>query len=224
MSQWEGICRTLADERARREEEMSWKVEPGDALPFRFRWEHVQEVARHARHLATRLNADMDIAVASAWLHDIRKVEPDHGRRGAAEAERVLAATDFPAAKIPAVAHAVRHHVGLFRKNPATPLEPLDTAILWDADKLTKLGVPQIAYLLSAPRGQRLTLAERRGNVWEYVYNWVDRTAESMNTEPARTLARVRYREMVAFTRIWQHQATDPFDAGSDDLREARAE
>lgn len=208
MSGWEEVSRTLADARARQEEEMAWGVPAGSALPFRFRWEHVCEVVKGACFLAVELDADVDIAIASAWLHDICKTEPMHGQRGAEEAGKVLTGTDFPQAKIPAVSHALRHHVGLFRSNPAMPLAPVETAILWDADKLSKLGVPQIAALLSGPRAQGQTLSARQDQIRDYVYSWIDRTAESMNTAPARALARVRYQEMCTFLQTWQNQAT----------------
>ena len=217
MLPWEMTCRSLADERARQEEEAEWGVSPGALLPYRFRWEHVCEVVRGARFLAGELKADVDIAVASAWLHDICKTQPSHGARGAAEAQQVLAATDFPQAKIPAVVHAIQHHVGLFRPRGAEPLQPLETAILWDADKISKLGIPQIAAILSSNWAQGKTMPERHALVREYVQEWIDRTAESMNTEPARTIARVRYQEMIQFVQIWQHQQNESLGANIDD-------
>ncbi len=208
---WVDTCCALANARARQEEEEEWGVSWGVSVPYRFRWEHVREVVKGARFLAGELAADADIAVAAAWLHDICKTQPSHGARGAEEAQQVLVQTDFPPAKIPAVAHAIRHHAGLFRSPRAEPLQPLETAILWDADKLSKLGLPQIAALLSSNWVQGKTLPERHDLVREYVHTWIDRTAESMNTEPARTIARVRYQEMVQFVQIWQCQQNDPF-------------
>ena len=126
----------------------------------------------------------------------------EHVQQVVLEAQH-LASTSFCQEKVPAVAHAIRHHAGLFRRPGATPLTPVDTAILWDADKLTKLGVSQIAMLLCGPHAQRHTLAERRDQVHSYVFSWIDRTVESMNTEPARQLAGIRYAQMKDVLALW---------------------
>lgn len=214
--EWLRQCRRLADQRALAEEEEAWRAVAGGGVQFRYRWEHVRLVAAEAGSLACQLAADMDIALAAAWLHDIRKTEPGHGARGADAAGRFLAETSFPQHKIAAVDHAIRHHVGLFRPEGAAPLQPVDTAILWDADKLTKLGVPQIAALLSGPQAQGRTLAERLEQAREYVYSWVDRTAASMNTEPARELADVRYRQMKECLEHWRQAGAAPPRKASD--------
>ena len=208
---WEALCRALADKRSRQEEELDWGL-PADApLPYRYRWEHVKDVVTNARLLARRLGADEDTCVAAAWLHDIRKLEDQHGRRGAAEAVRVLKATDFPQHKIETVDIAIRLHEGFSSGRRTKPLEPLEAAILWDADKLTKLGVSQLAHILGTARAMHLTQTERLELAEAYTLEFVAQTAESMNTEPALRLARVRYREMVAFVTAWRRQTDDPF-------------
>lgn len=208
---WEALCRALADKRSRQEEELDWGL-PADApLPYRYRWEHVKDVVTNARLLARQLGADEDACVAAAWLHDIRKLEAQHGRRGAAEAVRVLKNTDFPPHKIGTVDIAIRLHEGFSSGRRNKPLEPLEAAILWDADKLTKLGVPQLAHILGTARAMHLTQTERLELAESYTLEFVAQTAESMNTEPALRIARVRYREMVAFVTAWRRQSDDPF-------------
>ena len=196
---WENLCRALADKRSRQEEELDWNL-PADApLPYRYRWEHVKDVVENARMLARRLGADEDACVAAAWLHDIRKLEDQHGRRGAAEAVRVLKATDFPQHKIGTVDIAIRLHEGFSSGRRDQPLEPIEAAILWDADKLTKLGVPQLAHILGTARAMHLSQTERLELA-----------------EPALRIARVRYREMVGFVQIWRRQIDDPFGEPAD--------
>ena len=215
---WENLCRALADKRSRQEEELDWSL-PADApLPYRYRWEHVKDVVENARLLAQRLGADEDACVAAAWLHDIRKLEDQHGRRGAAEAVQVLKATDFPQHKIGTVDTAIRLHEGFSSGRRNKPLEPLEAAILWDADKLTKLGVPQLAHILGTARAMHLSQTERLELAESYTLEFVARTAESMNTEPALRVARMRYREMVAFVQTWRRQVENPFGEpdGSD--------
>lgn len=122
---WENLCRALADKRSRQEEELDWSL-PADApLPYRYRWEHVKDVVENARLLAQRLGADEDACVAAAWLHDIRKLEDQHGRRGAAEAVQVLKATDFPQHKIGTVDTAIRLHEGFCRDGETSRWNPL---------------------------------------------------------------------------------------------------
>lgn len=201
--EWMDDCRRLADSRALVEEETAWQREAGCRVQYRFRWEHVQQVVLEAKNLALLLHADEEIATAAAWLHDICKVEPNHAVRGSEAAAQFLAETTFCSAKIPTVQHAIRHHEGLSRRAGAQPLTPVDAAILWDADKLTKLGVPQIAMLLCGPQAQGCTLAKRQSQVHNYVYSMIDRAAESMNTDPAREMAKERYQQMKDFLELW---------------------
>ena len=144
---WRTVCRRHAEQRATDEALDDWKAKDDKALPFNYRWEHVQIVVGLALHLADLTGADREIAEASAWLHDVCKGEPNHGVAGARAARTLLAHTDFPAAKIDAVAQAISLHVGLTRP-PGVPLQPLEAAVLWDADKLSKLGVQALAYNL----------------------------------------------------------------------------
>ena len=90
-------------------------------------------------------------------------------------------------------------------------------AILWDADKLTKLGVPQLAHILGTARAMHITQEERLALAESYALEFVAHTAESMNTEPALRIARIRYREMVEFVQVWRRQIDDPFGEPADD-------
>jgi uncharacterized protein len=124
-----------------------------ERLPaFAYRWEHVQQVVRNGRWLLTQVQADAEVVMAACWLHDVKKGEPDHARQGAAFARTFLPTTDFPPEKIEAVAGAIALHEGLIRPaadwnrdagtpfRAAPPLEPIEAALLWDADKLSKIG------------------------------------------------------------------------------------
>jgi uncharacterized protein len=186
-----------------------WGVARDARIPFNQRWEHVQDVVRHALWLSRELGADVDVAEAAAWLHDIRKVDPDHGAAGAAAATRILTDSDFPAEKIEPVAHAIRHHVGLYRSKGAPPIEPLEAAILWDADKLPKLGVRALAFGLSTTYATNKSLAQRHDDIREFVTTALCRTVESMNTVLARHLAERRYDDMMAVLEMWAREETE---------------
>jgi uncharacterized protein len=100
-------------------------VSEGEPLPFDYRFEHVAQVTALALRLARALGADLEVVEAAGWLHDVRKGQPSHAQAGANAARTILAATDFPPAKIEIVADAISKHEGLFREPDAPPLQPL---------------------------------------------------------------------------------------------------
>ena len=158
-----------------------------------------------AKRLARETGADAEIVEAAAWLHDVRKEMPSHGQAGAAAALELLADTDFPPEKIDAVADAIRQHVGLYR-NAHTSLEPLEAAILWDADKLSKLGAQAIMHSLSTASVQGMDLSQRWRYVAEFAQSVLSRTVTSMNTRPGRRMAERRYRDMLHVLNLWARE------------------
>ncbi|MFN8475112.1 MAG: HD domain-containing protein [Anaerolineae bacterium] len=164
--------------------------------PFNYRWEHVRAVVRLAGWLARELDADADVVEAAAWLHDVCKAQPQHALAGAREARRLLAETDFPQERIDRVADAIEKHAGLFRE---TPVEPLEAAVLWDADKLSKLGATAFLHWLAvgylSSNSTEALMAENE----EWLREVQPRMAASMNTGPARAEARRRLSAMQDF-------------------------
>jgi uncharacterized protein len=195
MENWREVARNAAYEssvaqmRARRGE---------DTFHYNYRWEHVQAVVRLAVRLAALTGADAEIVEAAAWLHDVAKgEEADHGREGAQAARRILAETDYPAPKIPAVAQAIAQHVGLWRK---TPVEPLEAAVLWDADKLSKLGATAVLHftgnLVDSGKGDTKALIDALPGE-----DWQPRAVESLHTAPARAAGQQRLSAYRSFCR-----------------------
>ena len=178
-------------------------IDPNETIPFRHRWEHVQHVVSLALWLVEETGADREIVEAAAWLHDVCKREPDHGARGAERAQTILTGTDFPPQKIDAVADAIRQHEGLTRSDPS-PLQPLEAAVLWDADKLSKIGVQALMVAMSSHYVQGMPLAERRRRNQEFIETVLSQTVKSMNTKPARTLAEERYRQNLDVMSAWE--------------------
>jgi uncharacterized protein len=185
----------------------------GDIL-FYYRWEHVQAVVRLAIRLAELTGADREVVEAAAWLHDVAKgrSSQDHGRDGAVAARRILVETDFPPHKVEAVAEAIAKHVGLWTDEP---VEPLEAAVVWDADKLSKLGatiaIHGIGYLLTRGEGTTERLLERLRDA-----DWQQGIVHSLNTAPARTAGRARLEAFCAFCR----QAAQ--ELNGDDLLDKR--
>ena len=169
-----------------------------EQVSFNYRWEHVTTVVTLARRLAELTGADAEIVEAAAWLHDVCKYS--HGNRhpqaGAAEARAFLPTTDFPADKIEAVAEAIADHMGLWRDEPLTALE---SQVLWDADKLAKIGLTAIFHWaggwLAGHEMRTLEALIDRGRAAD----WQTKTVASMHTAPARRAAAARlaaYRQL----------------------------
>ncbi|MCP4427635.1 MAG: HD domain-containing protein [Chloroflexi bacterium] len=165
---------------------------------FNYRWEHVKAVVALAVKLAEFTGADAEIVEAAAWLHDIRKEKKDrHPQEGAKFAREFLPQTDFPKKKIQAVAQAIEKHMGLWRDKP---LRKLESQVLWDADKLSKIGLTAAFHwtggALAGTKSRNLNdiIAKARSA------DWHKKTVASMHTEPARCAAEARFK---AFNALW---------------------
>lgn len=165
---------------------------------FNYRWEHVQAVVTLAIRLGQMTEADLDVLEAAGWLHDIRKEAKDnHPEEGAVFARTFLAETDFPPEKIERVAQTIEAHMGLYLDEP---LDNLEAQVLWDADKLTKIGLTAVFHRL----GDRLA-AGRGLTTFDFIadgraVDWHEKTVASMHTEPARAAAEGR---LHAFRWLW---------------------
>jgi uncharacterized protein len=172
--------------------------------PFNYRWEHVKAVVTLARRVAELVGADEEVVEAAAWLHDVAKRQgKSHAEAGAARARELLVETDFPPEKIEPVAQAIAEHVGLWREEPLTNLESM---VLWDADKLTKIGLTAAFHwtALFMAGDEPITAEEliaRGRNA-----GWQEKAVASLHTEPARAAAHARVQ---AYTHFWDGLATE---------------
>lgn len=180
---------------------------------FNYRWEHVLAVHTLALKLAQLTGADLDVIEAAVWLHDVAKEEGEsHAQAGAAFAREFLSQTDFPPEKIAAVAQAIEDHMGLWRDEP---LEALESQVLWDADKLAKLGLTAACHWVGMgfAYGRQTTsegLIEKGREA-----DWQRKTVESMHTAAARTAALQRLHD---FNQFWD---TLEAELAGDDLEGA---
>ncbi len=166
---------------------------------FLYRWEHVQAVVSTSLVLADLTGADKTVVEAAAWLHDVRKEAKDkHPQEGAAFARRILPETTFPKKKIERVALAIEQHMGLWRDEP---LENLEAQVLWDADKLTKIGV------MAAFQWTGGSVSDSRKPVTtKQIIKRLDsadfraKTIASMHTKPARKAAKKRFAAYAALS------------------------
>jgi uncharacterized protein len=210
---WRETVREAARAAAQAEEERAQGEYPG---LYDYRWEHVQAVVRVAARLAEQAGADREVVEAAAWLHDVAKGKGrrGHGAEGAIEARRILAKTDYPAHKVEAVADAIAKHVGLSRDEPDAPLEPIEAAVIWDADKLTKLGATTVLHLTGLLFPHERVTSETLLEMWGQA-SWGEPTVRSFSTAPARKAGRARWEALRAFVR----QAREELD-GEDILAE----
>jgi uncharacterized protein len=174
----------------RRAMRLAAEDEMGPSSCFDYRWEHVEAVVTLALRLAQLTGADPEIVEAAAWLHDVTKADGEaHAESGAAFAAELLPQTDFPAEKIPAVVRAIAEHKGLWRDEPLTHLESM---VLWDADKLSKLGLTaafHFAGMILAGEGP-VTTRSLLANLADA--DWQRKAVTSMHTGPARRAAETR--------------------------------
>lgn len=168
--------------------------QPADA--FNYRWEHVQAVVQVAKKLAKKTGADSEVVEAAAWLHDVAKLKGEkHPEAGAKKAKEILQQTNFPPKKIERVAKAIAEHKGLFLTKP---LKNLESQVLWDADKLTKIGqtgLIQISTMLI--QQSKISSTEAMIKEWREA-NWPAKTVASMHTKPAKKAAKKRLAAMHA--------------------------
>ena len=193
---WRKVAREAMRRAARAEAE---RRSGSDNPTFNYRWEHVQAVHTLAMKLARLTGADLEIVEAAVWLHDVAKEHgEDHPQAGAAYTRRFLPQTDFPPEKVERVAQAIADHQGLWREEP---LQRLESQILWDADKLAKLGLTAAFHWtgMKFARETSLTMAELVASLRDA--QWLEKTAASMHTAPARRAARSRLR---AFRHLWE--------------------
>lgn len=193
--EWRAAARKAMCEATEREARRRLgKTEPS----FNYRWEHVTTVVKLAVKLARLTGADVEVVEAAAWLHDIcKEKKDDHSREGARFARNFLRETDFPKNKIKRVAQAIEDHMGLWREEPLTNLESM---VLWDADKLAKIGLTAAFHWTGwALAGSKLRdmdnlIARARSADWQR------KTVNSMHTKPARRAAKKRLK---AYNALW---------------------
>ncbi len=210
IAPWKEAVVALARERATEESLELWHQGSDESPRFNYRWEHLLAVVRLCDRLGRRLGADVEVLTAAVWLHDIVKSHsPELGavsdaELAAEEARRFLLTTDFPPSKVEAVAAAVRVHEGLYKDYP---LEQLEAAILWDADKLSKLGATYLVHSLCIRPAFDPIFRGRPTDtdlVLHSTQDWLEigeRIVASMNTEPGRTEAARRLAYLKKFVK-----------------------
>jgi len=172
--------------------------------PWNYRGDHVVEAVEIAKQLAKETSADMEVVVIATWLHDCahmntagtpRPAGVTHGEACARKAHEFLIGEGIDEATVDRVCDAIRKHGGYTRDEA---LEPLEAQIVWEADKLTKIGLTAIIrHILN---GVRYEPNPSMKEILERIQKWtslMEKIAASMMTAPAKRMAieRLRNRE-----------------------------
>ncbi len=103
---------------------------------------HIRRVVRSARQFATIENADLEIVIPAAWLHDcvsVAKDSPDRAKAStlaARRAQELLRDMDYPEVHIEGIAHAIEAHSFSASITPRS----LEAKIVQDADRIDAIG------------------------------------------------------------------------------------
>jgi uncharacterized protein len=175
-------------------EEWSTLQDSSETPIFNYRYDHVTLVVELAKHLAIELNADLDIITMAGWLHDVAKPGMSgvrkHGEKSADIAREMLRAEGVEVNTIERVCDVIEKHVGLTLEQP---LQPLEAQILWEADKLVKLGATGIIHnILNVIRIKPGMRMEKISEEMARSLDLAKEIASSMDTIPGKRLAQIR--------------------------------
>jgi putative nucleotidyltransferase with HDIG domain len=173
--------------------------------------DHIHLTVDLSRYLASKENANSEVCIAAAYLHDIAKgdaaEEPKgdfaklkkrsdgHGPNGAEEAKEFLKRLDAPDSFIEQVHYAISQH------DNDLPKKTIEAKVLWDADKLQLVG----------PLGLARMFGYYMGYVKKDVYYaieqaryWQDFFLERFCTETGYQLAGNLQQFMEQFFRLFE--------------------
>jgi uncharacterized protein len=173
---------------------------------------HTERVYTLACRIAEEENADQEVVLAAALLHDLARAKEDQGEIsdhavvGADIAKRILREVEFPPHKIKDVVHCIKVH--RFRERLSA--NTLEAEILQDADRLDILGAIGIARVFTrggwsnkpiydpeiAPKqkydGDSLTSVN-------HIFEKLLVVKDTMNTRTGRRIAESRHRFVELF-------------------------
>lgn len=174
---------------------------------------HIMRVVKNAKLILENENADEEIVVAAAWLHDcviLPKNDPDRKKASTLAAEKAaefLNSFEYPSNKIPAVAHAIEAH----SYSAGIPPKTTEAKIVQDADRLDALGAIGIARCFSVggelkrpiyhPDDPFATSREPDDSVWtlDHFYEKLFKLPDLLTTDTAKKLAKSRVDYMRSF-------------------------
>ncbi len=172
---------------------------------YNYRLDHIEEVVNLAKEIASGTEANMEVVILAAWLHDLAKPgiggisAQNHGIASAKLAEEVLTAEKVNPEIINQVSEVIRKHVGL---SISEPLQPIEAQVIWEADKILKLGM--IGLIQGILNGVRLfpgrSLIEIGNDLFEFLPLASD-IVKCMVTKRGKEIAEERLSILKEFTK-----------------------
>jgi len=147
---------------------------------------------------------DMDTLIIAAYLHNISTVEygfHDHHLKSAGMAVELLRKFDVPAGTVTKVAQIILTHTQAVALSELKSI-PLEGRILYDADKLGRLsGLAIVTSLIEfgARYPNRAVNAEILAAILRHIEERFVDLYQSLNTAPARDLAKEKFGNTLAF-------------------------
>ncbi|MBS3795351.1 MAG: HD domain-containing protein, partial [Candidatus Thorarchaeota archaeon] len=147
-------------------------------------------------------------ALAAAWLHDVAKHgihgPNNHGEKSSELTREILLEMQIRKQSVDKICDIIKKHVGLTLKEP---LEPLEAQILWEADKLSKLGATGIIhYIINGIKLKPgMSLVDISGELSDFML-LAEEIAASMHTEKAQEIASKRLNTMKSFVKFLEQE------------------
>ena len=174
---------------------------------------HIKRVVATAKKLCAVENADINIVLPAAWLHDcvsFPKNHPDNKRASTLAGEKAvefLTSIGYPSEYLSAIAHAIKTHSYSANFKPET----LEAQIVQDADRLDGLGAIGVSrcMLVSGKLGSKIYHAEdpfcqnrtpdSKVAAVDHFYEKLFKTAKTMTTKAGLEEAQKRVEFMQGF-------------------------
>ncbi|WP_171320956.1 HD domain-containing protein [Vibrio tubiashii] len=174
---------------------------------------HVKRVVKTARNLCAQENAKLEVVLPAAYLHDcftFAKNHPERSKSSVVAADKAIAfltSIRYPAKYLDAIHHAIVAHSYSANITPQT----LEAQIVQDADRLDALGAVGIARCLQVSTNFGASLYnsvdpfcenreyDDKNYTVDHFYNKLFKLEQMMNTDAAKTEARIRTQYMRAY-------------------------
>lgn len=169
-------------------------------LDYNHDFEHTERTVKLAEILAKRENANKDVCVIAAWLHDIGKAKNEeiHGDIGARMAKLLLERLGFESDFIDKVCHAIETHdsAGIHKA------ETIEAKVIFDADKLQAIGPFGFGREFSL---YTVFKGKKPREAFEIVKkNEIKRFKKMLQTETAKELASKPFELMLEFYKLYE--------------------
>ncbi|NVK25136.1 MAG: HD domain-containing protein [Gammaproteobacteria bacterium] len=174
---------------------------------------HIKRVVTSAKQLAKAENADLNVVLPAAWLHDcvsFPKNHPDNKRASVLAGEKAvifLQSIGYPSEYFSAIQHAIAAHS--YSANITT--ETIEAQVVQDADRLDGLGAIGVSrcMLVAGKLGSRLynlddpfcehRMPDSKVAAVDHFYEKLFKTAKTMKTQSGLMEAQKRVEFMQGF-------------------------